>query len=115
MNILLYVAIILFLMLLLLFKFLYRNRVKIGKYEYLEVLGSTEWKAGRVIRRELEEKYGGWLSYGDVYIVMRHLEEEGLVERKISSDEVGPLHEFRKKSGEKSVQMKNPKSHDNYQ
>lgn len=85
--------------LILVWKFLRRNHAEVDKYEYLEVLSYTEWKAGRTIRKELEKLKGGYLGGVEVYHNLAELAEEGLVEFRDLEDEDGKLREFRKKPG----------------
>lgn len=90
------------------YKFITRWFVDVDKYEWLDILDYEQWKRGRDLCHEMEELKGGWISYATVYIAMDHLEEEGLVEHKDSSDEHGPLREFRKKSGGRRVRRDKP-------
>jgi len=84
-------------------KFLHRKQAIVDRYEYLEILSFQEWKAGRLIKKEMEGLKGGWIDSGTFYIDLYLLEEEGLVERRLVSNiSPGPdLHEFRKKIGGK--------------
>jgi hypothetical protein len=85
----------------------YSDHAKVDRYEYLEVLSFTEWKSGRDIKLELEKRNNGWLGYGEVYINLSHLQEEGLVERQTVTEilecdgrmKTIRVAEFRRKSG----------------
>ncbi len=71
---------IVFLLLVVSVWYLYRKHLVINRSEYLHFISFTEWKSGRDILREIEAKYGGWLSYGEFYVNMGYLEEDGLIE-----------------------------------
>ena len=77
-----------FLILILLWKFLMRKHAVVGTYDYLEVLSYHVWKPGRQIKKEMEKLKGGWLSYVEVYQALAHLEDEGFVERRVRDREV---------------------------
>jgi len=57
-----------------------------------------DWKAGLLIRREMQVKKSGLIDSGIFYINMMELEDEGLIERRIVMSgyfNMG-VHEFRK-------------------
>lgn len=84
-----------------------RRHAVVGRYDYLYVLSFTEWKAGRQVKIEMEQKHHGWLSYSDVYLALRKLEEDGLVEHRDELEDFEddgqviklPRRDFRKKPG----------------
>lgn len=55
----------------------------------------------------MEQKHHGWLSYSDVYLALRKLEEDGLVEHRDELEDFEddgqviklPRRDFRKKPG----------------
>lgn len=62
---------------------IYSQHQKVNKYDYLEVLHHQEWKSGRLLREELEELKGGWISAPQVCAALGELEDEKLVERRV--------------------------------
>jgi hypothetical protein len=68
----------------------------VDKYEYLDVLSLTEWKPGWQILKDMLAVKGVSVSYGDVYIAMRKLEQEGLVESREIEDDDRKTREFRR-------------------
>jgi hypothetical protein len=84
--------------LLLLWKFFRRKYVSVHKYEYLEIMSYKDWKAGLLIRREMQVKKSGLIDSGIFYVNMMELEDEGLIERRIITGEYFnvKIHEFRK-------------------
>lgn len=73
---------------------------KIKKYDYLEFLSYFEWRAGRDVKIAIETAKGGSLSYGTLYVTLRRLEEEGLVESVDTVDGSGDrIRKFKRKPG----------------
>ena len=89
--------------LILIWKLLTRNHAYVEMDEYLDVLSFTEWKTVRQIKKDLQRIKGGYLNNREVIANLCKLEDEGLIERRVT---VGGLdgtmtkkHEFRRKPG----------------
>ncbi len=76
-----------------------RHRGGLSIYDYMTVLRTTEWKAGRQVQRDMLRYFRVNLSYGTLYTDMRRLEEEGFVESKDSETRAGLVREFRLTNG----------------
>jgi hypothetical protein len=70
-----------------------------NRRDYYNTLEYDEWKAGRQVAKELEAKGFRHPNYGSLYIGLRRLEEENLVESEDHFDEDGRYRNFRKKDG----------------
>jgi hypothetical protein len=80
-----------------------RKKIILEDHEILEFVSYTRWKSGRRICKEIKARYRCRISYGEFYCRMRHLVEEGYVEKRdiveIFEGEKITVREFKKLHG----------------